>query len=158
MKKIIFASLCSCISLLSFSQENKPSDGSFGIQYGVSYSGTLNQSLYLSGMIKKGWELRGGMLLSYSSSHTKTSDTTLVASSNGIREEGTTYQESKSATLTVTPNIAVIKHFKTTSNVDPYAGAQIAAGVSLPTIPSQNINGLTSADYSTEENRMTKIH
>jgi hypothetical protein len=131
MKKLFFATLLSFLSVLSFAQDNKPEANSFGIQYGISYGGTLGQSLIFSGWLNKGIEVRGGMLTSFTQTANKTGDTTSISIGVGNTIKGYSYNENKSGSLTLTPNVSVLKHFKTKTNIDPFIGGLISVAVSM---------------------------
>ena len=157
MKKTIpLLALASLLFAASYAQDNKPIPNSFGIQYGVSYSGVLNQSLVFSGWLDKGIEIRGGTLLNVSQTDSKTGNSTSVSSIGGQQISAYNNSESKSGSIIITPNISVLKHFKTKSNIDPFVGGLISTAVNIQTIQSQNINETIADNYDRYTNSLSK--
>ena len=157
MKKSL--SIIAFLSLLfftSYSQDNKPEANSFGLQYGISYGGTLNQELGFSGWLNKGLEVRGGLLLSFTQTDNKTGNSDSIYISSGNHISGYTYNETKTGSISITPNISLLKHFNTKSNIDPFVGGLFSAGVNFQTIQTQNIYDNAGLNYDHYTNTMTK--
>jgi hypothetical protein len=137
-------------------QENKPEANSFGIQYGISYGGTLNQSLSFSGWLKNGLEIKGGLLLGFTQTDSKSGDTTSIYINQTARISGYNYNETKSGSITITPNISILKHFKTKNNIDPFVGGLVSTGINFQTIQTQSINETTGDNYDRYTNILSK--
>lgn len=156
MKKIFAFFLLSLIFISSMAQDNKPEANSFGLQYGISYGGTLAQELVFSGLLKKGIEIRGGIILSFSQTDNKLGDTISISQPNNKWISGYNYSETKSGSMTITPDISILKHFSTKNNLDPFIGGLFSLGIGFQTIQTQNINQTTGDNYYSYTNSLTK--
>jgi hypothetical protein len=156
MKKMIVFAFASLLFFTSPAQDNKPEANSFGLQYGVSYGGTLNQEIAFSGWLKNGIEVKGGVLLSFSQADSKSGSSDSINLSSTNRIAGYSYTETKSGSITVTPNISVLKHINTKSNIDPFFGGLVSTGINFQTIQTQTINDNSGQNFDHYTNTLTK--
>jgi|GEM_PF-3014469 len=157
MKKLLASiTLLSLTLFTSQAQDNKAEANSFGIQYGISYGGILGQSVIFSGWLSKGIEVRGGFVLSFAHTDNKSGDSSNTLGNNNNIIPVYLVSESKSGSLTLTPDISVLKHFATKSNIDPFIGVLMSDAVNFQTIQSQSIVQTTGENFYRYVNQLSK--
>jgi hypothetical protein len=126
MKKSL--SVIAFVSLLFFTSyaqdNNKPEANSFGLQYGVTFSSVVNQSVLFTGWLKNNIEVRGGLSFSVSGTN---------STSNNSSSGTTNISVSKNGSFSFAPTISVVKHFPVKSKLDFFLGGSANIGFSAPT-------------------------
>ena len=157
MKNLLLLTLLMTLFIASHAQDNKPEANSFGMQYGVNFNGTVNQSVQLSGWIKHGIEIRGALTFSYLNSKTDNiySNSTVYINNRELPSVNT--QTSSSENLSIAPSISVVKHFPIKGNLDFFVGASVNAGFSAPTAWSTNISTTTADSFYSYRSNSSKV-
>ena len=141
-----FLFLLVIVSAVTFGQDNKPLTGDFGIRYGVAFNGTFAQTLALSGMVTKNWEVGVGFSISYSNVKTQSISTNEI--DNGIQDISVTETATNIAkTLSATLIPYAVYHFPVKTNVDLYAGANLNIGTGSITLDHNERSEYTGNGY-----------
>lgn len=123
---LLFLMVITCIA---GAQSNKFGKGDFGLRYAVTFNGSINQSIGLSGLLTDRLELGSNLQLGYQST-TTTEDqnfTVPTISQGSVSLPGTAHSLTRTLTFDVTPYF--LYHFPTKNNLDFYLGPFVTAGL-----------------------------
>jgi hypothetical protein len=147
MKKLSIAFIMVALTLVAMAQDNKPTQGAFGIGYGVSVM-PFGQSVGFTYLATDQIEVGGTINLAFMRNRNSTFDsgTVIGAGTSGILLSRT---ESKTVTSSTSFGITplVKYHFKTKNNLDVYTGGAIPIGVSTGT-KTVTSNIVTADNYN----------
>jgi hypothetical protein len=127
MKKLFSLFVLSVVCIPAFSQTNKPATGDWGLHYYVGFNGSFTQGFEFSRLLKNNLEGGAGLNFSVNSITNSQTESTHVSGNSGTlnAQISTT---NKQIPYVIYSRGYLLYHFPVKSNLDLYAGGEIASG------------------------------
>jgi hypothetical protein len=149
MKYVLLLSMILLGNINLSAQANRPEVNSIGVTYGINLNNNISHNIFVSGWLKRGIEVRGGLTFTYRGASNSTSkDSTIYNNGGTVTPQINEQSNTSPASIQLLPSIAVIAHLAQKSNADFYIGGMVSGGVNnLTTGETQNKQTITRLNY-----------
>lgn len=136
-------------------QTNKFTEGNFGLRYGISFNGSLAQTVAFSGIINQHIEIGAGISVLYSTTKSSTGYIETAYGKTGpFAANYTNISTSSNVNTSVIPY--VVYHFPIKSNVDLYLGGDLNIGTGSFSLGTSTHSTVDGDNYHQESKTTTK--